>query len=72
MRNSEYDQENPQSRTVGKSPWHHEEQPHNIHKTPGRQKKNKTKKKTPKKPPKNTKAISSPFPVKMIGNYKGH
>ena len=35
-KNSEYDQEIPQSQTAGK-PWHCEEEPHNNHETPGRQ-----------------------------------
>ena len=35
---SEYDQKKPQSQTVGK-PRHCEEEQHNIHDTPGRQKK---------------------------------
>ena len=31
IRNSEYDQE------IQTNPWHHQEEPHNNHKTPGRQ-----------------------------------
>ena len=33
---SEYDQDIPQSQTAA-NPWHHEEEPHNNHETPGRQ-----------------------------------
>ena len=36
IKNSEYDQEIPQSQTAD-NPWHCEEEPLNHHKTPGRQ-----------------------------------
>ena len=36
VKNSEYDQEIPQSQTADK-PWNCEEEPHNNHETPGRQ-----------------------------------
>ena len=35
-KNSEYDQDIPQSQMQTR-PWHHEEEPHNNHETPGRQ-----------------------------------
>ena len=36
IKNSEYDQEIPQSQ-VADNPWHHEEEPLNYHETAGRQ-----------------------------------
>ena len=36
VKNSEYDQEIPQSQTAD-NPWHREEEPLNHHETPGRQ-----------------------------------
>ena len=36
LKNSEYDQEIPQSQTAD-NPWHREEEPLNHHETPGRQ-----------------------------------
>ena len=50
FKNSEYDQEIPQSQTAD-NPWHREEETLNHHETPGRQ---------------INKATSSLFPIKMI------